>query len=51
MDELHKYMFDEENMLFLLKMVGFKNPRIRDYDPSIDKLHRRDESLFAIAEK
>jgi len=36
MNEHHKYMFDEENLLYLLKSKGFKNARVRLFDPSLD---------------
>ncbi len=51
MDGQHKYMFDKENLLFLLTSKGFKDARIRDFDPSIDRLARDYESIYAEARK
>ena len=47
----HKYMFDQENLLHILKMNGFKNVRQREFDPEIDMPERRFESLYAQGEK
>lgn len=47
----HKYMFDEENLLYILGAKGFKHPRSRPFDPSIDLLVRDYESIYAEAEK
>ena len=51
MDGHHKYMFDEENLLFILISHGFKNVKIRDFDIKIDMLDRDFESIYAIANK
>jgi predicted SAM-dependent methyltransferase len=46
----HKYMFDEENLIYILEMSGFKNAHLRQFDPLID-MHERDyESIYAEAE-
>ena len=45
MDNQHRYMFDEENLEFVLQKAGFKSVKMRDFDPSIDLEERRDESL------
>jgi predicted SAM-dependent methyltransferase len=47
----HKYMFDEENLLFILKSKGFRNVRLRAFDPSLDLRERDFESIYAEAEK
>jgi hypothetical protein len=47
----HKYMFDEENIVFILKSKGFRNVRLRDFDPSVDLQERDFESIYAEAEK
>jgi predicted SAM-dependent methyltransferase len=47
----HKYMFDEENIVFILKSKGFRNVRLRDFDPSVDLQERKFESIYAEAEK
>jgi predicted SAM-dependent methyltransferase len=51
MDGHHKYMFDEENLLFILISHGFKNVKIREFDIKIDMLDRDFESIYAIANK
>ena len=51
LDGFHKYMFDEENLIYILKSKGFRNVHLRKFNPSLD-LERRDfESIYAEAEK
>ncbi|HTY24713.1 MAG TPA: methyltransferase domain-containing protein [Desulfomonilaceae bacterium] len=47
----HKYMFDEENLLYILGAKGFKHPRARKFDATLDLLERDHESIYAEAEK
>ena len=47
----HKHMFDEDSMLHILSEKGFKNVRLRDFDPETDLEARHFESLYAIGEK
>ena len=47
----HKYMFDEDNLLFILKSRGFRNARLRSFDRNIDLQEREFESIYAEAEK
>jgi predicted SAM-dependent methyltransferase len=47
----HKYMFDEENLVFILRSKGFRNVRLREFDPSLDMAERDFESIYAEAEK
>lgn len=47
----HKYMFDIENLLFILNAVGFRNVRERRFDPAIDHNTRESWSIHAEAEK
>jgi predicted SAM-dependent methyltransferase len=47
----HKYMFDEENLIFILKAKGFRNVRLRNFDSSIDLQERAFESIYAEADK
>jgi predicted SAM-dependent methyltransferase len=47
----HKYMFDEENLIFILKAKGFQNVRLREFDPNLDLKERDFESIYAEAEK
>jgi predicted SAM-dependent methyltransferase len=51
MDGEHKYMFDEENLLFILGSRGFRNSRLRQFDPTVDLQWRDYESIYAEAEK
>lgn len=47
----HKYMFDEENLFYILKSVGFRNVRLRKFDPELDLKERDYESIYFEAEK
>jgi predicted SAM-dependent methyltransferase len=47
MDEDHKYMFDEENLVYLLERRGFKNVRMRNFDPELDLKERDCISIYA----
>lgn len=51
MDGHHKYMFDDENILAILKNIGFSSYRLRDFDATLDLDERKHESIYAIAEK
>ena len=51
MDGNHKYMFDEENLLFILKAIGFRNVQLREFEPDLDLKEREFESIYAQAEK
>jgi len=51
MDGHHRYMFDKENLLFILRHHGFRNVRERVFDPAIDLKERDFESIYAEAEK
>ena len=51
MDGNHKYLFDIENLIFLLKKAGFKNVKERKFDKSIDNPKRDHESIYAICSK
>jgi len=51
MDGHHKYMFDEENLIYILKTKGFRNVHIREFDPNLDSKCRDFESIYAEAEK
>jgi len=46
MDGHHKYMFDEENIIFLLKSKGLKNVRVRMFDSNLDLKERDFESIY-----
>lgn len=51
MDGHHNYMFDEENLIYILKAKGMKKVRLREFDPLLDLKVRDHESIYAIAEK
>lgn len=51
MDGEHRYMFDEENLLYILRAKGFKNVHLRPFDPALDLKERDFESIYAEAEK
>ncbi len=45
----HKYMFDKENLLHILKSLGFSSVSLRAFDPRIDT--RAEDSIFVEAKK
>ena len=47
----HKHMFDEENLIVVLAEAGFRNVRLRDYEPPLDLAVRRHESIYAMGVK
>lgn len=47
MDGQHRYMFDEENILTILSEIGFKDVKLRNFDPALDKEERKHNSLYA----
>jgi hypothetical protein len=47
----HKYMFDEENLVYILKAKGMQNVHLREFNPLLDLKERDFESIYAIAEK
>ncbi len=51
MNEEHKYLFDEENLLNILLKTGFKKVKLRSFDPKLDAKRRDFESIYAIAIK
>jgi predicted SAM-dependent methyltransferase len=51
MDGQHCYMFDEENLINTLKLVGFLDVKLREFDPSVDMIERDYASIYAIARK
>lgn len=51
MDGNHRYMFDSKNLVVILEKTGFKNVRLRQFDPLLDKPERDYESLYVEAEK
>ncbi len=51
MDGHHHYMFDEENLVNTLKKSGFRDVRMRSFDPEVDLKERDYESIYAVAVK
>ena len=51
MDGHHKYMFDEKNLIIILERKGFRNVRLRNFDPNLDLKERDFESIYAEAQK
>jgi predicted SAM-dependent methyltransferase len=47
----HKFMFDSENLPLVIAEAGFRDVRLREFDPSIDVDYRRHESIYAEALK
>jgi len=47
----HKYLYDEEKLIFILESKGFRNVRLRNFDPSLDLKERDFESIYAEAQK
>ena len=47
----HRYMFDEENLVNILKQCGFESPGLRSFDPLLDISSRDFESIYALATK
>lgn len=47
----HKYMFDQDNLLHILKSAGLTNVTERPFDLTCDRAERDFESLYAIGTK
>jgi predicted SAM-dependent methyltransferase len=47
----HRYMFDQENLLYILRARGFANVAERAMDPEVDLPERDYESIYAAATK
>ena len=47
----HKYMFDEDNLVAHLNMVGFFRTSLREFNDSLDVRGRKNESIYAHAVK
>jgi len=46
MDGQHKYMFDRENLMHVLRESGFQNVRLREFNQSVDLAERVHESIY-----
>lgn len=51
MDQLHKIMFDEENLVNILRKAPFSSVELRDFDGLLDLEGRKYESVYALAIK
>jgi len=51
MDGEHKYLFDIENLLYILKNAGLVEVVERKIDTSVDRPERDYESIYAIGVK
>lgn len=47
----HRFLFDEENVRIILSKVGFKDVRLRKFDPALDLENKKWESVFVEARK
>lgn len=47
----HQHLFDPENLPVILREAGFRNVRLREFDPSLDLEGRRYETIYAQGEK
>ncbi|MFQ6539516.1 MULTISPECIES: class I SAM-dependent methyltransferase [Aphanothece] len=47
----HAYMFDEENLINIMRNAGFRRCRLRDFQPGLDMQSRRVGSIYAIGYK
>lgn len=46
MDGHHRYLFDPENLRHVLTVAGFRDVRIRDFEPDLDAESRDHESIY-----
>lgn len=44
----HNYMFDEENLVSILQENGFRDAKVRKFDPDLDMKERDLESIYAV---
>lgn len=51
MDGQHNYLFDEQNLVNILKKTSFSEVNLRPFDPNIDHASRLFESIYASALK
>lgn len=51
MDGEHKHLFDQENLVAIMKQAGFENAQARSFDAALDLPDRDYESIYAIASK
>jgi len=51
MDGQHRFMFDEDNLAHHCREAGFGSCVSRDFDPAVDLLDRRDQSIYMACTK
>ena len=51
LNDAHKYLFDDENLVNTLLTAGFSNAQIREFDSNLDQKERINESIYAQAGK
>jgi predicted SAM-dependent methyltransferase len=51
MNEEHKYLFDEENLVNIFLITGYSKSELSQFDIEIDPEDRRFESIYCIASK
>jgi len=47
----HRYMFDEENLIRILRQNGFEQAELRSFDSTIDAPERDRDSIYAVGIK
>ena len=47
----HKYMFDEQNLISIIKMCGFDYVSLRNFEDELDLKERHFESIYALGIK
>lgn len=51
MGGIHSYMFDEENLVSLMRRAGLRGVHLREFNPAYDLHGREHESLYAMGVK
>lgn len=51
LDEEHKYLFDQENLINIFIKCGFSTVKERKFDPDLDRIERDFHSIYCIATK
>ena len=51
LDGQHKFLFDEQNVINIIKMCGFSDARLREFEKDLDVIDRDYESVYALGIK
>jgi predicted SAM-dependent methyltransferase len=51
MGGVHHHLFDQANLVEILREAGFSDARARDFDETLDLADRKDQSIYAEANK